>query len=176
MSTDWLGILGKVAPTVVSAVGSPLAGAALMAIGEIFGVKEPTQEKISEFFQNGQLTSDHIFKLRELEAKYKNDEAERGFKYEELTFKDRDSARTANVAGGTQRMLFWLSLLLLFLCIGAEIWVLFKGIPPDTQELVAGRILGMLDAIALTVMNYWYGSTNGSARKTDMLAKAEPIK
>ena len=45
---SWQQTLLKLAPTVASALGGPLAGAAVVALGEIFGVSEPTQEKIKE--------------------------------------------------------------------------------------------------------------------------------
>ena len=73
------------------------------------------------------------------------------------------------MAGATQRPLFWLSLVLLVLCLGTEITVLVRGLPEGTRELVVGRVLGLLDAIARTVLAYWYGTSSSSATKTQML-------
>jgi hypothetical protein len=56
---------------------------------------------------------------------FKENERERSFKYAELAFKDWDSARLANVTGGTQRALFWQSVLMLVL-----------GLPVGTSVLV----------------------------------------
>jgi hypothetical protein len=167
---DWLGTLKTIVPTVATALGGPLAGAAVSAIGSIFGISDATGEQISKVIADGRVTPEQLAELRKLEMQYQDMEKERGFKYAELTFKDRDSARNANVSGGTQKMLFWLSLVLLGLTLGSEITVLFKGYPPETPELIVGRVLGLMDAVAMMVLAYWYGTTNGSQQKNELLS------
>ena len=85
---------------------------------------------------------------------------------------DRDSARRANVEGGTTNKLFWLSVMLVMTALVCEAAVLFLGIPQNANEFVVGRVLGLLDSIALTVLAYWFGSSSGSAQKTEMMAAA----
>lgn len=172
---DWMSTLRSLAPTVATAFLGPLGGIAVSAVGNLLGVSDATQTKIADAIQAGQMTPEQIGKFKELELEYQNNEKERGFKYAELAFKDRDSARTNNVAGGTQKMLFWLSLLLLTLTLGTEISVLFYGYPPATPEIVVGRVLGLMDAVAMMVLAYWYGTTNGSAQKSDLLAQSPAI-
>lgn len=168
---DWLGTIGKLAPTVASALLGPMGGAAVSAIGGILGLTDATQTQIADVLRNGQMTPEQISKIRELELQYQNDEKERGFRYAELEFKDRDSARKANVDGGMQKHLFYLSLVLLALCIGTEIYVLLNGVPEKANELVIGRVLGLLDAVAIGVFQYWYGSSKGSSDKTTLMAQ-----
>lgn len=103
---------------------------------------------------------------------FQENERERGFSYAELVFKDRNSARQANVAGGTQKALFGLSVVL---CLGTEVAVLVKGLPQGTSELVVGRVLGLLDAIATTVLAYWFGTSSSSAIKTELLTERKYI-
>ena len=166
---DWLATLKTVAPTVAAAMFGPLGAVAVASVGELLGLSGATKDKISEIIQAGQMTPEQLGRLRELELEYQNNEKERGFKYAELSFKDRDSARTANVSGGTQKPLFWLSLLLLSITLGTECMVLFKGYPEGTDPLVVGRVLGLMDAVAMLVLSYWYGTTNGSAIKNELL-------
>ena len=168
--------LKNLAPTLASALLGPLGGVAVSALGNILGVSGATTATISKSFQDGKLTPEQLSAIKELELKYQNEEAERGFKYAELAFKDRDSARINNVAGGVQMHLFWLSLILLVITLGTEIWVLFQGYPDDLPEIIVGRVLGLMDAVAMMVLAYWYGTTNGSAQKTQLLSQAEPIK
>jgi hypothetical protein len=168
---DWLATLKSVAPTVASAMFGPLGAVAVASVGELLGLSGATKDKISEIIQTGQMTPEQIGKLRELELEYQNNEKERGFRYAELSFKDRDSARQASVSGGTQKMLFWLSLVLLILTIGTEIAVLFYGYPDKTPEIIVGRVLGLMDAVAMLVLSYWYGTTNGSAVKNELLSQ-----
>ena len=163
---DWSSILKTLAPTVASAVLGPLGGVAVTAIGNALGISEPTQDKIAKAIQTGQLTPEQITSLKELEMKYQNDEKERGFRYEDLAFQDRDSARKANVAGGIQNKLFWLSLLLLSGTLGLEGYVLFHGLPSSITDMVAGRILGLADAVTMLVLTYYYGSSSQQHTET----------
>jgi hypothetical protein len=39
-----------------------------------------------------------------------------------------------------------------------------------------GRVLGLLDAIAMTVLAYWFGTSSSSALKTEMINASRPIK
>lgn len=166
---DWKSIVTTIAPTVASALGGPLAGAAVVAIGDLMGISEPTQDKIKDTIENGQLTGEQVAAIRQLDAKLKAEESERGFKYAELEFKDRDSARRASVDGGTAKLMFAMSVTLLLVTLGCELVVLFVGYPPALPDIVVGRILGLMDSVALMVLAYHYGTSSGSARKTDLL-------
>ncbi len=165
---DWLSTIKTVAPTVAAALGGPLAGEAVAALIGIIG--GAGQEDVRKAIESGRLTAEQISQLRQLELQFQENERERGFKYAELAFKDRDSSRQANVAGGTQKALFWLSVVLLVLCLGTEVTVLVKGLPQSASELVVGRVLGLLDAIAMTVLAYWYGTSSSSAVKTEIMS------
>lgn len=173
---DWLATIKSIAPTVASALFGPFGGVAVAAVGEILGLTDATKDKINDVIARGQMTPEQAGKLRELELKYQADEKERGFKYAELSFKDRDSARQANVSGGTQRMLFGLSIFLLIVTLGCEVAVLFAKVPPAADPLVVGRVLGLMDAVAMLVLSYWYGTTNGSAVKSELLAQSGPAR
>ena len=166
---DWKDTLFKIAPTVATALVGPLGGLAISTIGSIFGMDNATEDHIKKVIEDGQLTPEHIAKLRELEMQYIENEKERGFKYSELVFKDRDSARSANVAGGIQKPLFVMSLLLLCLTLGTEVWVLFNGYPAIISDIIVGRVLGLMDAVAMMVLAYYYGTSSGSQQKTDIL-------
>lgn len=155
-------LLKNLAPTVASALLGPLGGVAVSAIGNILGVSDATVDKVSKVFENGQITPDQVADIKKLELQYKNDEEERGFKYADLEFKDRESARRMAVDGGIANKLFVMSVIILVLCLGSEILVLFRGYPEKIPELVVGRVLGLLDAVALMVLSYYYGKTEGS--------------
>jgi len=167
---DWLKTLQSLAPTVASAFLGPLGGVAVAAVGNLLGVSDATQDKIAKVIADGQLTPEQITELKRLELEYKNTEAEREFRYADLAFKNQDSARQANVQGGTQVYLFWLSLALLLVTLGSEVYVLFNGIPDTVQDIIAGRVLGLMDSVALMVLGYWYGTSAGSSAKTALLA------
>ena len=165
---NWLDTINTIAPVVASALGGPLAGAAVTAIGGMFGIAEPTQDKIKAAIENGQMTGEQISGIRALELKLKADEAERGFKYSELEFKDRDSARNMNIQTGakTPAVLTWIIVAIVLSLEGA---ILFNGLPQGVSELVTGRILGTLDMSLMMVLAFWFGTTYGSSKKTELL-------
>lgn len=171
---DWQATLKAIAPTVATAFLGPLGGVAVSAVGNLLGVSSATQDKIAQVISQGQMTPEQIAQLKKLELEYKAHEEELGFKYEDLAFKDRDSARQANVSGGTQKYLFWLSLLLLACSLGSEGFVLFQGYPNKIPEIIVGRVLGLFDAVAMLVLSYWYGTTAGSSEKNHLLAQSQP--
>lgn len=171
---DWLKTIGKIAPTIASALGGPLAGVAVSAIGELFGISEPTQDKIKTAIENGQLTGAQISAIRQLELKLKAEEAERGFRYTDLEFKDRDSARSrdADLAKSGQRnyradFMFFLAVAVIVGLVYA-IWSepgineFLKGI----VTLVLGRFLGYLD----NIYSFEFGTTRSSQNKNETIA------
>jgi hypothetical protein len=168
---NWEDVIKSVAPTVASALLGPLGGVAVAAIGNVLGVDAPTQDKIAKVVESANLTPEQIGKLKELELEYQENERVRNFKYAELVFADRDSARKANVAGSTQLPLFWLSLVILAGTIGTEGYVLFHGYPKEVPDMVVGRVLGLMDSVAVMVLSYWYGTSSGSAQKTELLTQ-----
>ena len=163
------------APTVASALLGPLGGTVISGIGSILGLSEPTKQTIADAFSAGQLTPEQLSQIKQLEMQLKAEEKERNFRYAELEFKDRQGARDANVAGGIQGWLFIMSVILLILTIGSEMVVLFRGYPPGIPEIVVGRVLGLMDSVAMMVLAYYYGTSAGSSQKTALLAQAQPI-
>lgn len=169
--------LEKVAPTVATALLGPLGGVAVAGLSKILGLQSETVEGVTKAISEGRITPEQIAEIKQLELKYQEDEKERGFRYAELAFKDRDSARKANVDGGVQGKMFWLSVILLCVTLGCEVAVLFFGYPDDKiPEMVVGRILGLMDAVCMLVLSYHYGTTQGSMAKTNLLAQSSPVK
>ena len=172
---NWTDILKGIAPTLASAALGPLGGIAVSAIGSALGMDAPTQAKVAKAFTDGQLTPEALEKLKTLELDYQNQEKERGFKYAELEFKDRDSARSMAVATHslTPSILTWMIVLLTLVAEGA---LLFNQVPPGADPIIIGRVLGTMDSALVMVLSFWFGSNSNSQRKTELLAQAQPTK
>lgn len=169
--------LMKLAPTVASALLGPFGGVAVAGLSKVLGIDGGTVADVTKAISDGRITPEQVSEIKKLELQFQEDEKERGFRYAELAFKDRDSARKANVEGGTQGKMFWLSVVLLCLTLGCEVAVLFWGYPDDKiPEMVVGRILGLMDAVCMLVLSYHYGTTQGSMAKTNLLAQSSPVK
>lgn len=165
---DWL---AKIAPTVLSALGSPLAGSVVSLIGEAIGMQGETQEKIKQALTGNELTAEQLTKLKELELILQEQERERGFRYAELTIEDRKSARQASVDGGTMKHVFWMSVGILSAALGTDVYILVFGLPEGLDEMVVGKAVGFLENVAMMVIGYWFGTSFGSQQKTEIMAK-----
>lgn len=170
---DFKQIISTLAPTVASALLGPLGGMAVSALGSIMGIDAPTQDKISKAITSGQMTPEHVAEIRKLELQFQADEKERGFRYAELEFKDRDSARKREVDTGdtTNRRLA-------FIIVGAFIAMVGCTLAgwAKVDSVLAGTLIGYLSAKCEQVLAYYFGSSQGSKDKTNLLAQAQPIK
>ena len=169
---DWQGVLKAVAPTVATALLGPLGGGVVAAIGGIMGIDEPTQAKIKSVIESGQMTGQQIADLKALEMKLKAEEAERGFRYEDLVVRDRMDARNREIKTGDKvnRNLAYFLIVSFVAVVGFTLAGVTKA-----DSVLAGTLIGYLSAKAEQVLTYYFGSTSGSARKTELLAQADPV-
>lgn len=168
MNSRWVEVIKSIAPTVATALGGPLAGAAVSAIGNAFGKPDATAADIQRHIEDGQITPDAIAKLRELEMQYQNDEKERGFRYAELAFKDVDSARNMQIQTKSQT-----PTVLSYGVLGgggAMIWAVLMGYA-KVDSVLAGTLIGYAVSEMKQVLGYWFGSSVGSKEKDETLSK-----
>lgn len=168
---NWIDTIKTIAPTVASALGGPLAGLAVTALGTLFGIAEPTQEKIRGAIEQGQMTGEQISAIRQLELTLQAEERERGFRYSELEFRNVENARAMKVATGS---LFpeLLSTLIVVGFFGILGWMMYQPSAIESQPLLI--MLGSLGAAFASVINYWLGSNKGSDRTKELLANSVP--
>lgn len=167
---DWLATLKSLAPTVASALLGPLGGVAVGAIGSLLGVSDATQDKIANAIQTGQMTPEQIGKLKELELEYQNNEKERGFKYAELAFKDRDSAREMQKTTRSSIPAV-LSVVITLGFLGLLTGLMTGYLKADDNQAML-LMLGALGVAFGQVINFWLGSTAESSRKTELIAQS----
>jgi hypothetical protein len=164
---NWLDTLKSLAPTVATALGGPLAGAAVSALGSILGVAEPTQDAIAKLFKDGQLSADHLAEIRKLELDYQNQEKERGFKFAELEYKNQDSARQMQMATHSKMP----AILTIMVTLGffGILSLLFFHPELKGNEIVM-MMVGQLSAVWAGCVAFYTGTTFGSANKNALLA------
>jgi hypothetical protein len=170
MDLTWL---KTIAPTVATALGGPLAGVAVQAVGSAFGWTDATKDKVTEALTAGQLTGEQITQLKLAEQTLVQQERELGFKFAELDMRDRDSARQRemSVKDNTNKVLAY-AVVGGFLALVGSTLLGFANV----DSALAGTLVGYLSAKAEQVLAYYFGSTRGSAEKTALLARANPIK
>lgn len=172
---DWKTVLAKVAPTVASALGGPLAGAVVSEIGDLFGISEPTQDKIRVAIEQGQLTGQQIADLKTLELKLQDEEKERGFRYAELEFKDRDSARSRDTELGKAGIRNRRADAMFFLAVAMIVGLVYAvWTTPDINEYVKGIVtflLGRFAGYLDNIYSFEFGTTRGSQNKDSTIDK-----
>lgn len=163
---DWL---KTIAPTLATALGGPLAGLAVEAVGKAFGWEEATLEKVSDALSHGQLSGEQVAQLKLAEIELIKQERELGFKFAELENRDRDSARQREmvVKDNTNKVLA-------YTVVGAFVALVAGTLLgwAKVDSALAGTLVGYLSAKAEQVLAYYFGSTRTSAEKTAMIARA----
>jgi len=165
--------LAGLAPTIASALLGPLGGVAVAGLGKIFGIDNATQKDIAAQFEAGKLTPEQIGEIKLLELKLQDDEKERGFRYAELEFKDRDSARDMQkvTQSAVPAVLTYLLTFGFFGILGAMFHY------PDVKDSPPLMImLGSLGTAWIGACAFWFGTTRSSQNKDAMLANSTPVK
>lgn len=166
---DWKAAIGKIAPILGTALGGPLGGAAVSAISSALGLSESTEEAIKSSLQGmtpeqaaALKRADQQFALEQMkEVNRAAEEAER------IAAQDRDSARKreAEVKDKTPRNLAYVVSAGFF---GVLVSMMFIEPPVGVKEALL-IMLGALSAAWTGVIAYYFGSSAGSARKTEIL-------
>lgn len=170
MKIDWqktLNTISTVAPTVATALGGPLAGLAVNVVSSALGI-DGSEEAISNAVATGnpevflklkQAENDLTVKLKELDVQLEN-----------ISMQDRTSARNREIAikDNTPKILGGLILLGFFSVIGFLMVNGMTGIPPEVIGLM-GILIGQVSSKAEQVVNYFFGSSAGSRRKSEQI-------
>lgn len=164
----WKNIIKTVAPTLASALGGPLAGVATRAISQALFNHENASEGEIEALIGAYADPSHLLKLKELEQRFKADMAALEVDLSRISAEDRDSARKREISlqSVAPSLLATMAVLGFFSVLGFMIWT--------PNQIVAQRelniLLGALTGLLLQVGNYYFGSSAGSARKTELMA------
>lgn len=77
-----------------------------------------------------------------------------------------------------KRMLWFIGFITLYLSTSfvASIVLLFFFEVPATNKEILVYMLGQLSGLATSCVVFWVGTTHSSGQKTDLLAKAPPVK
>src|SRR5258708_17017287 len=91
MSFDWKSLVGTVAPTIATALGGPLAGMAVKAIGDAVGLSNATVDTVSAALANA--TPDQLAAIKKADQDFAAKMESLGVDLERIQAADRDSAR-----------------------------------------------------------------------------------
>ena len=148
---ELLSLVKGIAPSIATALGSPLAGMAVSALAERFGVEDEV-EAVTKAIK---ADPEAAMKLKQLELdKFK------------AVLADKDSARNreATIATSDKAPLLnkLISPALALIVVGAWVGIQFilinTTVPQEMRELVA-RVLGTLDGALMVILSYYFGAS-----------------
>lgn len=166
---DLIKTLTPIAATLASALGTPLAGLAVTALGNALGLADSTPESVTTAM-SGPLTADQIVAVKTAEATLQVQLKALDVKLEEFATEDRASARGLFAQG--YKLIGGISILTIFGFFGSVYWVLHGGLANLTEPeiLMVGTVIGYLANNTQQVYSYFFGTSSGSDKKNDIMS------
>lgn len=146
-------LVSAVAPTLGTALGSPLGGAAVSMIAEKLGVAN-NEQAVEKAIR--QATPDEMLKLKEAENEFEVKMKELEVDVFKLETEDIQDARKA--FGGD-----WTSKLLGFMTLGGFMGYIFLVTlqpPEQNSEALINLVLGYLGGLASAVISFYFGASH----------------
>lgn len=174
---DWKAAVGKIAPVLGMALTGNIPGAAAAAVGtiaEALGLDTKTPEAVAIAMKG--MTPEQALLLKKADQDFamaQIKELNRTVEeLERIAAQDRDSARKREIAvkDYTPMILAYIVSIGFF---GVLSFMLTKSIP-DTGKEALLIMLGSLGAAWTGVIAYYFGSSAGSLKKTDIIARSQP--
>lgn len=171
---DWKSIIGAVAPTIATALGSPLAGMAIRTLSNtLLGHENGSETDIAAAM--GMATPDQLAKIKESDQLFAVRMKELDIDLEKIAASDRDSARKREAVTGDT----WTPRIIGFVTLGGFFWAMFyilsgnvKGLTDPVTVGMIGTLIGYASAKADQVVSYYFGSSASSAKKTEAMSEA----
>lgn len=186
---DWSKVkaaIGTIAPWIAGTLGTPVAGVAVKAICDIFGLNgdSATPENVTAALAGA--TPDQLIALKQADLKHQEFMAQLGYdhieKLAQTEVDDRQGARDREktVKDRTPAHLAYMIIGGFFGVATAQLVALMgwpdvaAKIPPQGWVII-GNISGYLAAEAKAAAAYYFGTTQDSGRKTELLAQSSPV-
>jgi len=177
---DFLGFAKKAAPWIVAAASGnvpALIGMAAKTVSDAVGGKvEPTQEGIAAAISGA--TPEQLVTLRQLDNDFALKMQQLGFESQEelekIAAADRADARARQIAVKDKLP----AVLAVAVTLGffAVLFLAFiRGVNDNSRDL-ANIMIGTLGTAWVAVITYYFGSSSGSAQKSELLATMEKRK
>jgi hypothetical protein len=162
-------LLAKVAPTLATALLGPVGGLAVEALGQAFGIEQPTVDKLEEAVKSGSLTGEQIVAAKAAEQAFIVRCKELDIDLEKIHAGDRASARDMQKSTGS-KVPATLALIVVVGFFGLLGGMMSGYLKPQNNEALL-LLLGSLAAAFGAVMQFYFGSSASSQSKDAMLAK-----
>ena len=161
---SWKDTLAAIAPTIATALGGPLAGAATKFLAsELLGDENASIESIEAAVIGA--SPEALANLKQLDADFKLGMKKLDVDIFALEVSSSDSARSNHKDSNTPAILVYM----LTALIATVVYFLFTDTVPESNENTLYMLLGSLTTAWLQSVSYWTGTTRSSAEKTKLL-------
>ena len=169
--------IGKIAPTIATALGGPLAGAGVAVLAKALGLEDPEKPvpatRVMEAMKT--MTPEQAAAIRKADNDFRERMRELDIEEVALHVEDRKSARKTWVETKSLTVPL-LAAIVIAAFIAALAGVFWLAVRDDemnaTMATLVGAVVGYASAKADQVVSFFFGSSQGSKEKTDALASA----
>jgi hypothetical protein len=176
MAFDWRALVKSVAPSIGTALGGPLGGVAGLALAKVLGVPDASAGDDTALAAAVQgATPEQLLALKKADQDFQIQMTELGFKDQEaiaaINAEDRASARDREVKtqDKTPRILAGVVVFGFLWSVWYVLSGRVQGLKDPATIGMVGTLIGYISAKADTVVGYYFGSSAGSDRKTEIL-------
>jgi len=165
--SDWLDTIEKLAPTVASALGSPVAG---MAVGALESALGMSGDEVQKTVEAGKLTGEQVAAIQQAELAIKAKAQEMNLDFAKLQYADAASARDMQ-----KTVKSWVPpFLALAVTVGffGILVGLMVGLTKQNPEI--DIMLGSLGSAWVGIISFYFGSSAGSQAKDQLLHQSTP--
>ena len=161
---SWKDTLAAIAPTIATAMGGPLAGAATKFLAnKLIGDENASVESIEAAVVGA--SPEMLINLKQMDTEFKLNMKKLDVDIFEIESKDKGDARENH---NHSNMPAILSVSLTTFIVGI-VCALFYTEPPQGAREVLFMLLGVVIKEWSNSMHYWYGTTRSSSEKTKLL-------
>ena len=165
---DWIDTLEKLAPTVASALGSPVAG---MAVGALESALGMSSDDVQKTVEAGKLTGEQVAAIQQAELAIKAKAQELGLDFAKLTNEDRANARDMQ-----KTVKSWVPPTLAMLVTVGFFGILIAMMTGKIEQAAEVDImLGSLGTAWTGIIAFYFGSSASSQAKDHMIHNSTPI-
>ena len=163
---NWKDIVRTIAPVLGTALGGPMAGAAVKALGDKFlGNSAASEKEIETAIMSS--SPEQLLKLKEIETEFAKHMADLNIDVYRLEISDRQSAREMF------KFNIWPQILLTAVYnIGFFTLLTIQGFNPLFK--IDPSLMGILATIVPLTSYFWFGSSFGSQKKDSAIALSTP--
>lgn len=166
MNQKWKDIIGTVAPGLATALGGPLAGMAVSAIGQaVLGKTGASEDDVASAIIAA--SPSDLLKLKEAEMQFQKDMAQLDVDLEKIAGEDRASARAMQTTNKD-----WIpGALAILVTVMFFADLAFMATHEVHDNATLNQLTGSLGTVWITIISFYFGSTSTSHVKDATISK-----